>query len=173
MKKKMLIMILWGFPLCFCGGAEFPEFTVDDYGSVLVGSPERPVPVDPKYNPKTNGIIYFFWLFTDDGYSWYNSEGGQDYLRMDGDDLSWVEDVDPYYWEEFKEKYPQYWDEVENYFEQNPTAPNNPFYKPEPEDPIVIPEDPSMPLSDDIGAIMGMILMGIAYGVFAYRMRRQ
>lgn len=84
MKKRMLIMLLWGFPFCFCVGAEFPEhsfapsgnehFIVDDYGSELVENKEMPV-------------------FTD-----------------------WI---------------------------------------------------------DDIGAIMGMTLMGIAYGIFAYRVRRQ
>lgn len=159
MKKRILIMLLWGFPFCFCGGVEFPEFTMEDYGSALVGSPEQPVPVDPKYYPNTDGLSYALWLiFTNEGHNWYNSEGGQDYLRMNGDDLSWVEDVDPEYWDEFKENYPQYWDDVEEYFEQNPDAPNNPF---------------RLSLIDDIGAIMGMILMGIAYGVFAYRVRRQ
>lgn len=84
MKKRMLIMILWGFPFCFCDGAEFPDysfapsgnehFVVEGYGSEIVGSRERPVSTD------------------------------------------WIE---------------------------------------------------------DIGAIMGMTLMGIAYGAFAYRMRRQ
>ena len=84
MKKRILIMLLWGFPLCFCGGAEFPEhsfapsgnehFAVDDYGSELVESRENSVSTD------------------------------------------WIE---------------------------------------------------------DIGAIMGMTLMGIAYGIFAYRVRRQ
>ena len=84
MKKRILIMLLWGFPFCFCGGVEFPEhsfapssnehFIVDDYGSELVGSRENSVSTD------------------------------------------WIEDV---------------------------------------------------------GAIMGMTLMGIAYGIFAYRVRRQ
>lgn len=84
MKKRILIMLLWGFPLCFCGGAEFPEhsfapsgnehFAVESCRSELVENKEIPV-------------------FTD-----------------------WI---------------------------------------------------------DDIGAIMGMTLMGIAYGIFAYRMRKQ
>lgn len=169
MRRTILILLLWGFPVCFCVGEEIPEysfapsgnecFIVEDYGSEIVGSAERPEPVEPIYNPKTNGLGYFFWIvFTDDGYAWYNSEGGQDYLRMNGDDLSWVEDVDPDYWEEFKEKYPQYWNDVEGYFEQNPGAPNNPF---------------RLSLADDIGAVMAMILMGIAYGVFVYRVRRE
>lgn len=84
MKKRILIMLLWGFPLCFCGGAEFPDysfapsgneyFAVESCGSELVENKGRPVSTD------------------------------------------WTE---------------------------------------------------------DIGAIMGMTLMGIAYGIFAYRVRRQ
>lgn len=191
MKKKMLIMILWGFPLCFCGGAEFPEFTVDDYGSVLVGNAEHPVPSAPPEEPDEvnepawwqylgalfgnqeainaintyNEYLIELGIYNDNYSEWSNSEAGEDWSRIHNDP-NWISHVDPEYWEEFLNNYPEYQDEVENYFEQNPTAPNNPFYKPE-------PEDPAMPLMDDIGAIMGMILMGIAYGIFAYRVRRQ
>lgn len=166
MKKKMLIMILWGFPLCFCGGTEFPEysfapsgnerFVVEGYGSELVGSAEHPVPIDP---PTTNFLSTRYW-------QWYNSEGGQDWVRIHGSpwgiiappDENWPSYVDEDYWEEFLSEYPEYKDDVKNYFDNHPYAPNNPF---------------RLSLIDDIGAIMGMILMGIAYGVFAYRMRRQ
>lgn len=166
MKKRILIMLLWGFPLCFCGGVEFPEhsfapsgnehFDVEGYGSELVGSAEHPVPVDP---PTTNPATLRFW-------QWYTSEGGQDWVRIHGSpwgiianpDENWPSYVDPCYWEEFFEHYPDYQDEVENYFDKHPDAPNNPF---------------RLSLTDDIGAIMGMILMGIAYGIFAYRVRRQ
>lgn len=47
MRRKILILMLWGFPLCFCGGTEFPDysfapsgnerFVVGGYGSELVG----------------------------------------------------------------------------------------------------------------------------------------
>lgn len=73
-------------------------------------------------------------------------------------DDNWLSYVDSEYWEYFLEHYPAYKDEVKEYFEQHPDAPNNPF---------------KLSLIDDIGAIIGMILMGIAYGVFAYRVRRQ
>lgn len=167
MRKKMLIMILWGFPLCFCGGAEFPEFTVEDYGSALVGSAECPRPVEP---PTTNFLSSRYW-------QWYNSEGGQDWVRIHGSpwgiiappDENWPSYVDPSYWGEFLSEYQEYYNYVYNYFDGN--IPYSP--EPEPEDPIVVPEDPAMPLSDDIGAIIGMILMGIAYGILAYRVRRE
>lgn len=148
MKKRILIMILWGFPLCFCGGAEFPEhsfapshyeyFVVEGYGSEIVGSAQRP------YSGN--------WL-----------EDLEDYIRIHGGiftkpDTLWVSYVDPDYWEEFLSDYPGYYDEVKNYFDNHPDALNNPF---------------RLSLIDDIGAIIGMILMGIAYGIFAYRMRRQ
>lgn len=191
MKKRMLIMLLWGFPFCFCGGAEFPEFTVEDYGSVLVGSAERPVPSAPPEEPdevdKPNGFLYILALFgnqdainainayqeyltelgiyNDDYSEWSASEAGEDWNRIHNDS-DWISHVDIEYWEEFLNNYPEYYDEVYEYYQNNPTADNNPFYKPE-------PEDPSVPLSDDIGAIIGMILMGIAYGILAYRVRRQ
>jgi len=150
MRKRMLIMLLWGFPLCFCVGAEFPEcsfapsanerFVVDDYGSEIVGSKERPF----------SGKLLEDW---------------EDYVRMnptilwyENYDSDWPSYVDADYWKEFLNEYPKYYNEVKNYFDEHPEYDNNPF---------------RVSLIDDIGAIMGMILMGIAYGVFAYRVRRQ
>ena len=168
MRKRMLIMILWGFPLCFCGGAEFPEysfapsgnerFAVECYGSELVGSAQRPIPDEPGLLEKMFHSVTGWWV----------NESSEDWDRM-LHDPEWPSYVDPEYWNYFLGHYPDYYDEVYNYFDGNIPYPP----EPEPEDPIITPEDPSMPLSDDIGAIMGMILMGIAYGVFAYRMRRQ
>lgn len=156
MRRKILMLMLWGFPLCFCGGTEFPDysfapsgnerFVVEGYGSELVGSAERPVPNEPGFWEKLFHGVTGWW-----------SEGSEDWDRM-LHDPEWPSYVDPEYWDYFLERYPAYKDEVEDYFEHNPTAPNNPF---------------RLSLIDDIGAIMGMILMGIAYGVFAYRVRRQ
>ncbi len=163
--------MLWGFPFCFCGGTKFPEYpfapsynehsTVEGYGSELVeselvGSAERPIPDEPGLFEKMfHGITGSWW-----------SEGSEDWDRM-LHDPEWPSYVDPEYWEEFLSEYPEYYDEVYEYYQNNPTADNNPFYDPEPEDPI------EMPLTDDIGAIIGMILMGIAYGILVYRVRRE
>lgn len=157
MKKRILIMLLWGFPFCFCGGAEFPEhsfapsgnehFAVDDYGSEIVGSAERPIPNEPG-----------FWEKLFHGATgWWVNEGSEDWDRM-LHDPEWPSYVDPEYWDYFLEHYPDYEDDVKDYFDKNPDTPNNPF---------------RLSLIDDIGAIIGMILMGIAYGIFAYRMRKQ
>lgn len=157
MRRKILILMLWGFPLCFCGGAEFPEysfapsgnerFVVEGYGSELVGSAERPIPNEPGLFEK---------IFHSLGGTWW-SEGSEDWDRM-LHDSEWPSYVDPKYWDYFLEHYPAYKDDVKEYFDKHPDASNNPF---------------RLSLIDDIGAIMGMILMGIAYGVFAYRVRRQ
>ena len=154
MKKRILIMLLWGFPLCFCGGVEFPEhsfapsgnehFIVDDYGSEIVGSAERPFSGNWKEDledaARMNPVIVFGHNINND----YDSD--------------WVSYVDIEYWEYFLEHYPAYKDDVKDYFDKHPDTPNNPF---------------RLSLIDDIGAIIGMILVGIAYGVFAYRVRRQ
>ena len=149
-------MILWGFPLCFCGGAEFPEysfapsgnehFVVEGYESELVGSPQRPFSgnwlEDLEDAARMNPVMVFGRNVNPN----YDSE--------------WVSYVDQDYWDYFLEHYPDYKDEVKNYFDnpEHSNYPNNPF---------------RLSLIDDIGAIMGMILMGIAYGVFAYTVRRQ
>ena len=165
MEKKILIFILLLISNGIVNAVEYPfvpshneHFVVDDYESEMVGSAQHPVPVDPKYDPQTDGLKYFLWLvLTNEGPTWYNSEGGQDYLRMNGDDLSWVTDVDPEYWDEFKDKYPQYWDKVENYFEQNPDTPNNPF---------------RVSLLDDTVGILILLLGGIAYLIYKFKFKK-
>lgn len=160
MKKRILIMLLWGFPLCFCVGAEFPNysfapsygehFVVEGYGSEIVGSAQRPVPDEPGFWEK---------MFHGSGITGWWSEGSEDWDRM-LHDPEWPSYVDPEYWDYFLEHYPDYEDEVKEYFDnpEHSNYPNNPF---------------RLSLIDDIGAIIGMILMGIVYGVFAYRVRRQ
>lgn len=120
------------------------NFVVEDYGSEMVGSAEHPVPVDP---PTTNFLSSRYW-------SWYNSEGGQDWVRIHGSpwgiiappDENWPSYVDPEYWEEFLSEYPEYKDDVEEYFEQNPEAPNNPF---------------RLSLLDDTAGILILLLGGV------------
>ena len=138
MKRKILMLMLWGFPFCFCGGAEFPEysfapsgnehFAVECYGSELVGGTEWGFPYVDAIRLYINPQI---------------AEGfDSDYLKsiINNPQYSYVVPV------------------IEEYYKKNPDAPNNPF---------------RLSLIDDIGAIMGMILMGVAYGIFAYRVRRQ
>ena len=149
MRRKILILMLWVFPLCFCIGAEFPEhsfdssnnecFVEEDYGSPMLRSPARPVPNEPGLFEK---------IFHGFGGDWW-SEGSEDWDRI-RNDQEWPSYVDPEYWDEFKENYPQYWEDVEEYFDKHPDAPNNLF---------------RLSLIEDIGAIIGIIFMVIAYVV--------
>ena len=155
--RKILILILWGFPMCFCGGEEIPEhsfdssnswcFVVEDYGSVMLRSPARPIPKEPGLFEK---------IFHGFGGDWW-SEGSEDWDRILRDP-EWPSYVDLDYWDEFFSEYPEYYDDVKHYFDKHPNAPNNPF---------------RLSLIEDIGAITGIILVVIAYWIFAYRVRRK
>ncbi len=117
-------------------------------------SAEQPVPTDP---PTNNPLNPRFWI-------WYTSEGGQDWVRINGSpwgiiadpDDNWPSYVDPDYWEDFFENYPDYKDDVEEWFNNHPDAPNNPF----------------VPVGDTPWMIMALLaLLYIAYT--AYKRRKE
>ena len=84
------------------------------------------------------------------------------------DDPDWPSHVDPSYWEEFLNNYHEYYDYVYNYFEGKIPYPP----KPEPEDHIIIPEDPAMPLLDDTVGILILLLGGIAYLIYKFKFKK-
>jgi hypothetical protein len=144
MEKKILIFILLLIGNGIANAVEYPfvpsyneHFTVEDYGSELVGSAERP------YSGN--------WL-----------EDLEDYIRMHGGiftkpDPNWPSYVDLEYWEEFLGTYPEYQDEVKDYFEQHPNAPNNPF---------------RVSLLDDTVGILILLLRGIAYLIYKFKFKK-
>lgn len=152
MRRNILILILLIFPLCFCGGVEFPEhsfdssknecFVVEYYRSPMLRSPARPFSgnwrEDLEDAARMNPVIVFGHNINPD----YDSD--------------WVSYVDIDYWDYFLERYPSYKDDVEDYFEQHPDVPNNPF---------------RLSLIEDAVAITGIVLVVIAYWIFAYRVR--
>lgn len=145
MKKKILIFILLLIGNGIVNAVEYSfapsgneHFVVDNYGSELVGSAERP-------------------------FSGNLLEDLEDYIRIHGGiftkpDPNWPSYVDPEYWEEFLNEYPEYRDEVKEYFEQNPEVPNNPF---------------RLSLLDDMGGILILLLGGIAYLIYKFKLKEK
>lgn len=159
------------------------HFVVEDYESEIVGSPEQPVPVDPPEKPnevnKPNGFLYILALlgnqdainvinayqeyltelgiYNDDYSEWSNSESGEDWNRMQNDP-NWPSYVDPEYWEEFLNNYPEYYDEVYEYYQNNPTVDNNPF---------------RLSLLDDTAGILILLIGGIAYLIYKFKLKEK
>lgn len=135
--------------ICNINAVELPEysfapsynehFVVEDYESEIVGSAERPFSGN--------------WL-----------EDLEDYIRMHGGifsrpDPNWPSYVDPEYWEEFLNEYPEYQDDVEEYFDnpEHSDYPNNPF---------------RLSLLDDTVGILILLIGGIAYFIYKARLKQ-
>lgn len=151
MEKKILVFILLLIGNGIVNAVEYSfapsyneHFVVEDYGSEIVGSAERPfsnwreVLEDAA---RMNPVIVF----------------GQNINHRY--DPNWPSYVDPDYWEEFLNNYPEYQDEVEEYFEQNPTAPNNPFI-------------PIIPIDSNGGGMLILLIGGIAYLIYKFKFKK-
>jgi len=155
MEKKILIFILLLIGNGIVNAVEYPfvpsyneHFTVEDYGSELVGSAERPIPNEPGLFEK---------IFHSFGGEWW-SEGSEDWDRM-LHDPNWPSYVDPEYWKYFLEHYPAYKDEVKDYFDdpEHSDYPNNPF---------------RVSILDDTVGILILLLGGIAYLIYKFKFKK-
>lgn len=84
-------------------------------------SPQRP---DPNNDDGDD------WRMNDDYSTWQRIWGAIFDNDYESYDSNWPSYVEPDYWEWFLENYPEYKDYVEQWFEQHPDAPNNPFKTP-------------------------------------------
>ena len=152
MEKKILIFILLLISNGIVNAVEYPfvpsyneHFIVEDYGSELVGSPQRPFSGnwldDLEDAARMNPVIVFGHNINPD----YDSD--------------WISYVDIDYWEYFLEHYPAYKDEVKDYFDdpEHSDYPNNPF---------------RVSLLDDTVGILILLLGGIAYLIYKFKFKK-
>lgn len=148
MEKKILIFILLLIGNGIVKAVEYPfvpsyneHFIVEDYGNEVVGSAERPF----------SGKLLEDW---------------EDYVRMnptilwyENYDSDWPSYVDADYWKEFLDKYPKYYNEVKEYFDDpnHSNYPNNPF---------------RVSLLDDAAGILVLLIGGIAYLIYKFKFKK-